>query len=73
MSYDSPRSEAPPGDRVMNREGQTAMSGLSADAVEVENRVQFGPIVAGILTAIATLLILTVHWIGGWQFGPRTA
>ena len=60
MSYDPPRSEAPPGDRVMHREGQTAMSGFSADAVEVKNRVQFGPIVAGILTAIATLLILTV-------------
>lgn len=30
------------------------------DAVEVKNRVQFGPIVAGVLTAIATLLILTV-------------
>jgi hypothetical protein len=30
------------------------------DTVEVKNRVQFGPILAGILTAIATLLILTV-------------
>jgi len=28
--------------------------------VEVKNRVQFGPIIAGVLTAIATLLILTV-------------
>jgi hypothetical protein len=26
----------------------------------MKNRVQFGPIIAGVLTAIATLLILTV-------------
>lgn len=30
------------------------------DAVEVKNRVQVGPILAGVLTAIATMLILTV-------------
>jgi len=45
----------------------------SGNAVEVKNRVQFGPIVAGILTAIATLLILTVLGlaIGASAFEPR--
>jgi hypothetical protein len=43
------------------------------DAVEVKNRVQFGPIVAGVLTAIATLLILTVLGlaIGASALEPR--
>jgi len=45
----------------------------SNDAVEVKNRVQFGPIVAGVLTAIATLLILTVLGlaIGSSALEPR--
>ncbi|MGI8482722.1 MAG: hypothetical protein ACR2OU_00480, partial [Thermomicrobiales bacterium] len=30
------------------------------DSVEVKNRVQVGPIIAGILTAIAVMIILTV-------------
>ena len=43
------------------------------DAVEVKNRVQFGPIIAGVLTAIATLLILTVLGlaIGSSALEPR--
>ncbi len=43
------------------------------DVVEVKNRVQFGPIVAGVLTAIATLLILTVLGlaIGASALEPR--
>lgn len=45
----------------------------SNDAVEVKNRVQFGPIVAGVLTAIATLLVLTVLGlaIGSSALEPR--
>ena len=45
------------------------------DAVQVKNRVQFGPIVAGILTAIATMLILTVLGlaIGASALEPRDA
>ena len=41
--------------------------------VEVKNRVQFGPIIAGVLTAIATLLILTVLGlaVGASAFEPR--
>jgi heme A synthase len=42
---------------VIHRESS---HGHPTEAVEVKNRVQFGPILAGILTAIATLLILTV-------------
>jgi hypothetical protein len=43
------------------------------DAVQMKNRVQFGPIVAGILTAIATMLILTVLGlaIGASALEPR--
>jgi hypothetical protein len=45
------------------------------EAVQVKNRVQFGPIVAGILTAIATMLILTVLGlaIGASALEPRDA
>lgn len=41
--------------------------------VEVKNRVQFGPIIAGVLTAIATMLILTVLGlaIGASALEPR--
>lgn len=43
------------------------------DAVELKNRVQFGPVVAGVLTAIATLLILSVLGlaIGASALEPR--
>lgn len=45
------------------------------DAVEVKNRVQFGPIIAGVLTAITTMLILTVLGlaIGASALEPRDA
>lgn len=44
-----------------------------ADAVQVKNRVQIGPIVAGVLTAIATMLILSVLGlaIGASALEPR--
>lgn len=45
--------------RVVTR-GTTAYRHDDNDIVEVKNRVQFGPIIAGVLTAIGTLLILTV-------------
>lgn len=43
------------------------------DSVEVKNRVQLGPVVAGILTAIATMLVLTVLGlaIGASALEPR--
>lgn len=40
--------------------GNADMGRSHDDTVEVKNRVQFGPIVAGILTAITAMLILTV-------------
>lgn len=45
------------------------------DAVQVKNRVQFGPIIAGVLTAITTMLILTVLGlaIGASALEPRDA
>lgn len=45
------------------------------DAVEVKNRVQFGPIIAGVLTTIVTMLILTVLGlaIGASALEPRDA
>lgn len=45
------------------------------DAVQVKNRVQFGPIIAGVLTTIVTMLILTVLGlaIGASALEPREA
>ena len=40
--------------------GSVDMHRNHADTIEVKNRGQFGPIIAGILTAITTMLILTV-------------
>lgn len=73
MSYEAPKSDSVPEERTIHREGRTVTSGHSGDAVEVKNRVQFGPIVAGILTAIATLLILTVLGlaVGSSALDPR--
>jgi heme A synthase len=55
-----------------HREWQAPV-GVRSDTVEVKNRVQFGPILAGVLTAIATLLILTVLGlaIGSSALEPR--
>jgi hypothetical protein len=70
MSYD-------PNERVVPRDvpftGTADMARSHADSVEVKNRVQFGPIVAGILTAIASMLILTVLGlaIGASALEPR--
>ncbi len=43
------------------------------DSIEVKNRVQFGPIIAGVLTAIAIMIILTVLGIavGSSALEPR--
>lgn len=53
--------------------GTTDMPRSHADTVQLKNRVQFGPIVAGILTAIASMLILTVLGlaIGASALEPR--
>ena len=70
MSYD-------PNERVITRDvpftGTADMARSHADSVEVKNRVQFGPIVAGILTAIASMLVLTVLGlaIGASALEPR--
>lgn len=47
-------------DRVSTTSRPAAPDVRHADAIDVKNRVQIGPIVAGVLTAIATMLILTV-------------
>lgn len=68
--------------QTVNRQGTTVdvpftgavdMPRSHADSVEVKNRVQFGPIVAGILTAITSMLILTVLGlaIGASALEPR--
>lgn len=59
--------------RVDHTEHQTKV--VHADAVQVKNRVQFGPIFAGVLTAITTLLILSVLGlaIGASALEPREA
>lgn len=69
MSFETPDSRT--ADERVTRVGQ--VDHRDHDAVEVKNRVQFGPIVAGVLTAIATLLILTVLGlaIGASALEPR--
>lgn len=62
------------GDRVNTRPaGYTEIR--DHEAVQVKNRVQFGPIIAGVLTAITTLLILSVLGlaIGTSAIEPREA
>jgi hypothetical protein len=73
MSYERPGSERDLQDGGMVRESVRHSDAILTDSVEVKNRVQFGPIVAGILTAIATMLILTVLGvaIGSSAFEPR--
>ncbi|MBA3275437.1 MAG: hypothetical protein H0T72_06560 [Chloroflexia bacterium] len=69
MSYNAPETRTTD-ERVASVDH---LDHRSHDAVEVKNRVQFGPILAGILTAIATLLILTVLGlaIGSSALEPR--
>ncbi len=69
MSYNAPETRTT-GERVANVDH---LDHRTHDSVEVKNRVQFGPIVAGVLTAIATLLILTVLGlaIGASALEPR--
>ncbi len=61
------------GDVVTERTGYTRFDEPHRDVVEVKNRVQVGPILAGVLTAIATLLILSVLGlaIGATALEPR--
>lgn len=60
------------GERVVSHSAPVQDRGHD-DFVEVKNRVQFGPIIAGVLTAIATMLILTVLGlaIGASALEPR--
>lgn len=68
MSYETPGTRT-----VGERVAHVDHVDHRPDAVEVKNRVQFGPIIAGVLTAIATLLILTVLGlaIGASALEPR--
>lgn len=60
MSYEASRNQ-PVGDEVIAAPVSPGYAGNpAADSVEVKNRVQVGPIIAGILTAIAIMIILTV-------------
>jgi hypothetical protein len=72
MSYNPPGTQQPLSGGIATPHDSNQPGG---DSVQVKNRVQFGPIVAGILTAIATLLILTVLGvaIGGSALEPRDA
>lgn len=72
-TLDPARRDLGPSDRVTVREGMHTTAFPATDYVEVKNRVQVGPIVAGILTAIASMLILTVLGIaiGSSALEPR--
>lgn len=73
MSYEAPD------ERTRRTSGELPFTGTDdlqrshSDSVEVKNRVQLGPIVAGILTTIAAMLILTVLGlaIGASALEPR--
>lgn len=72
MSYEAPNDST----RSTPEVPYTGTAGVTrdhGDSVEVKNRVQFGPIVAGILTAIASMLVLTVLGlaIGASALEPR--
>lgn len=72
MSYETPEGRRE-SDGIRVRETHGTLH--DHDAVEVKNRVQFGPIVAGIITAIGTMLILSVLGlaIGASALEPRDA
>ncbi len=74
-TYD-PTSRPIPERRVTGRRlelGSPSGTRVGEDVMPVRNRVQWGPIIAGVLTAIATLLILTVLGlaIGASALEPR--
>lgn len=72
MSYNPPGTQQPTSGEIVTPHYSNQPGG---DSIQVKNRVQFGPIVAGILTTIATLLILTVLGmaLGSSALEPRDA
>ncbi len=62
---------APVGGRVVEESGTR----VGENALEVRNRVQWGPIIAGLVCTIASMLVLTVLGlaIGASAFEPRTS
>ncbi|MGB3306557.1 MAG: hypothetical protein WBA63_10260 [Thermomicrobiales bacterium] len=60
MSYEAPQGQRAPVEEIVTPAAPAYPVGAGTDVIEVKNRVQAMPIIAGILTAIAILLILTV-------------
>jgi len=60
MSYEAPRDPQPAVEEIVAPRYPAYPTQQGPDAIQVKNRVQAVPIIAGILTAIAILLILTV-------------
>jgi hypothetical protein len=79
MSMQSERTIASDLDNTSASNGRRGVRGYADvrdhEAVQVKNRVQFGPIIAGVLTAITTLLILAVLGlaVGASALEPREA
>ena len=73
MAYAPPRPDSDAAERVVVHDDYHDTSRISPDFVEVKNRVQVGPILAGIITAITSMLILTVLGvaIGSSALEPR--
>ena len=73
MAYAPPRPDSDVEERIVVQDGYRDSVRVSPDWVEVKNRVQFGPILAGIITTIASMLILTVLGvaIGSSALEPR--
>jgi len=68
---DTSTVSAPIGARTFNQSGTQ----VGENTLEVKNRVQWGPIMAGLLSTITSLLVLTVLGlaIGASAFEPRTS
>ena len=73
MAYAPPHSDSDVEERVAVRHSYGDSAQVAPDWVEVKNRVQVGPILAGIITTIASMLILTVLGvaIGSSALEPR--
>ena len=73
MAYAPPRPDSDVEERIVVQDGYSDSVRVSPDWVEVKNRVQVGPILAGIITTIASMLILTVLGvaIGSSALEPR--
>ena len=73
MSYDASRNQPVAEEVIAEPVSRGYAANPAEDSVEMKNRVQVGPIIAGILTAITVMIILTVLGlaVGSSALAPR--